>query len=135
VADFTFILCYQCHIRSGLEFHDLPYHAQYISNSTDNHPLVFGYGGFKDIRSYRYWNPASKSVDFDGLLEDIGKAPENSVIVLQLAAHNPTGCDLTQEQWTEIANVMEVRLFVYRSVPCQTHTAHQKQNRELTCLG
>jgi aspartate/tyrosine/aromatic aminotransferase len=44
------------------------------------------------------------------MLEDLRKAPENSVIILQLAAHNPTGCDLTQEQLTLVADVMEVCL-------------------------
>jgi Aspartate/tyrosine/aromatic aminotransferase len=95
---------------SLLEFYDMPYHAQYISNFTDNHPLQFRYSGFKDIRNYRYWDPASRSVDFRGLLEDIEEAPEDSVIVLHMTAHNPTGCDLTQEQWEQIADVMEVCL-------------------------
>jgi aspartate/tyrosine/aromatic aminotransferase len=49
-------------------------------------------------------------VDFNGMLEDLSKAPENSVIVLHMAAHNPTGCDLTQEQLTLVADVMEVCL-------------------------
>jgi aspartate/tyrosine/aromatic aminotransferase len=49
-------------------------------------------------------------VDFNGMLEDLSKAPENSVIVLHMAAHNPTGCDLTQEQLALVADVMEVCL-------------------------
>jgi aspartate/tyrosine/aromatic aminotransferase len=47
-------------------------------------------------------------VDFNGMLEDLRNAPENSVTLLQMAAHNPTGCDLTQEQLTLVADVMEV---------------------------
>jgi len=43
------------------------------------------------------------------MLEDIEEAPEDSVIVLHMAAHNPTGCDLTQEQWQQVADVMEKR--------------------------
>jgi aspartate/tyrosine/aromatic aminotransferase len=42
------------------------------------------------------------------MLKDLKKAPENSVAVLHMAAHNPTGCDLTREQWTLVADVMEV---------------------------
>jgi aspartate/tyrosine/aromatic aminotransferase len=76
--------------------------------STDNHELIFRYSGFKDLRYYRYWDPATRNVDFAGMLEDLKKAPQNSVIVLHMAAHNPTGCDLTREQWTMIADVMEV---------------------------
>jgi len=42
------------------------------------------------------------------MIEDLRQAPENSVIVLQVCAHNPTGCDLTKEQWTEVADVIQV---------------------------
>jgi aspartate/tyrosine/aromatic aminotransferase len=75
-------------------------------------------------------------VDFRGLLEDIEEAPEDSVIVLHMAAHNPTGCDLTQEQWEQVADVMEVRLlYPSNNVACLTHTAHHKQNTELKCTA
>lgn len=99
-------------IRLGAEFlvRHLCYKTVYLSTpSWDNHPLQFRYSGFKDIRNYRYWDPASRSVDIRGLLEDIEEAPEDSVIVLHMTAHNPTGCDLTQEQWEKIADVMEKR--------------------------
>lgn len=46
------------------------------------------------------------------MLEDLRNAPENSVIILHCCAHNPTGCDPTQEQWMKIADVMEVRFVV-----------------------
>ena len=66
------------------------------------------------------------------MLEDIEKAPEDSVIVLHMAAHNPTGCDLTQEQWQQVADIMEVSLlYPSHNVARQTHTVHQKQNTEL----
>lgn len=35
-------------------------------------------------------------------------APEGAVIILHACAHNPTGCDPTQEQWQRIADVIEV---------------------------
>ena len=35
-------------------------------------------------------------------------APERSVIVLHMCAHNPTGVDPTQEQWQQIAGVIKV---------------------------
>jgi aspartate/tyrosine/aromatic aminotransferase len=60
------------------------------------------------LRYYGYWDPARKGVNFDVMLENLKKAPENSVIVLHMTAHNPTGCDLTREQWTLVADVMEV---------------------------
>jgi aspartate/tyrosine/aromatic aminotransferase len=44
------------------------------------------------------------------MMEDLRKAPENSVIILHMAAHNPTGSDLTKEQLILVADVMEVCL-------------------------
>ncbi len=34
-----------------------------------------------------------------GLLEDLNKADEGSVVVLHACAHNPTGADPTLDQW------------------------------------
>jgi len=42
------------------------------------------------------------------MIEDLENAPENAVIILQISAHNPTGCDLTREQWIKVADVMKV---------------------------
>lgn len=42
------------------------------------------------------------------MLDDLEKAPEASVVLLHVCAHNPTGCDPTREQWISIANVIEV---------------------------
>ncbi|XP_021916317.1 aspartate aminotransferase, cytoplasmic-like [Zootermopsis nevadensis] len=99
-------------LRMGAEFlvRHLHYKTIYMPSPTwDNHALTFHYSGFKDLHHYRYWDPARKGVNFDGMLEDVRKAPENSVILLHMAAHNPTGCDLTREQWTLVADVMEKR--------------------------
>jgi len=48
-------------------------------------------------------------LDLNGMLEDLRKAPENAVVILHAVAHNPTGVDPTQEQWKEIAKVVEER--------------------------
>lgn len=44
------------------------------------------------------------------MLEDLLNAPEGAIIILHACAHNPTGCDPTQEQWKQIADVIEVKL-------------------------
>jgi aspartate aminotransferase len=44
------------------------------------------------------------------MLEDIQKAPNNSIILLHACAHNPTGIDPTKEQWKEIEKVCRVPL-------------------------
>lgn len=70
---------------------------------------MFNNAGFKEPKEYRYWSESTRGLDLNGLIEDLDKAPENSVVILHACAHNPTGCDPTQEQWAKIADVMEKR--------------------------
>ena len=70
-----------------------------INNAKINGKILFVH--------FRYWNKDSKALDFDGMMEDLGNAPEDSVIVLHSCAHNPTGIDPTQDQWAKIADLIE----------------------------
>lgn len=70
---------------------------------------VFTYAGFTQAKTYRYWDPEIRGINFDGMIADLEAAPEGSVIILHACAHNPTGCDPTQEQWKKIADVCEAK--------------------------
>ena len=77
----------------------------YISNPTwGNHKNIIGDEGVK-WEQYRYFNPKTVGLDFEGMKEDISKAPEGSVILLHGCAHNPTGIDPTPSQWAELAQI------------------------------
>jgi aspartate/tyrosine/aromatic aminotransferase len=54
--------------------------------------------GFK-WSSYRYYKPSDKSLEITGLLEDLDKAEKESIVILHVCAHNPTGVDPKPEQW------------------------------------
>jgi len=41
------------------------------------------------------------------MLEDLDKADNESIVVLHVCAHNPTGCDPTQEEWAKILEVVK----------------------------
>ncbi|BAT82376.1 hypothetical protein VIGAN_03238200 [Vigna angularis var. angularis] len=66
---------------------------------------------FNDARvpwsEYRYYDPKTVGLDFEGMIEDIKSAPEGSFVVLHGCAHNPTGIDPTLEQWEKIADVIQ----------------------------
>ncbi|KAJ8940038.1 hypothetical protein NQ314_010870 [Rhamnusium bicolor] len=80
----------------------------------DNHKLIFKNAGFTEGREYRYWSEKNNNLDFEGFISDLRNAPEHSVIILHACAHNPTGCDPTQAEWEQIADVMkEKRLFPF----------------------
>ena len=101
--------------------------ANEVLNETDsliffleNHGLIFTNSGFTEPRQYRYWNPETRNIDFEGMLEDLKNAPKGSVIILHACAHNPTGCDPTSTQWEKIADVIEVTHFCFTTEikPC-----------------
>lgn len=66
---------------------------------------------FNDARvpwsEYRYYDPNTVGLDFDGMIADIKAAAEGSFVLLHGCAHNPTGIDPTPEQWKIIADVIQ----------------------------
>eukprot|EP00698_Gefionella_okellyi_P011659 TRINITY_DN308_c0_g1_i1.p1 TRINITY_DN308_c0_g1~~TRINITY_DN308_c0_g1_i1.p1 ORF type:complete len:423 (-),score=116.82 TRINITY_DN308_c0_g1_i1:1012-2280(-) len=65
-------------------------------------------------KTYRYYKPETRGLDFEGLIADLKTAPAGAVILLHVCAHNPTGVDPTREQWAAIADVMQAgRLFPF----------------------
>ena len=58
---------------------------------------------------YAYYSPATKGLDFAGLMESFSRMPDQSIILLHACAHNPTGVDPSRDQWKEIARVMKVK--------------------------
>ncbi|RYR55267.1 hypothetical protein Ahy_A06g030505 [Arachis hypogaea] len=66
---------------------------------------------FNDARvpwsEYRYYDPRTVGLDFEGMIEDIKAAPEGTFVLLHGCAHNPTGIDPTPEQWEKIADVIQ----------------------------
>jgi aspartate/tyrosine/aromatic aminotransferase len=41
------------------------------------------------------------------MLADLDKAKDESIVVLHVCAHNPTGCDPTQDEWKKILEVVK----------------------------
>ncbi|GJQ88270.1 hypothetical protein Trydic_g13258 [Trypoxylus dichotomus] len=91
----------------------LGYKTCYVSNpGWKNHTLIFKSAGFVEVQSHRYWKESTKTVDIEGMLEDLRNARTGAIVILHVCTHNPTGCDPTEEQWIQIANVLkEKKLF------------------------
>ncbi|KAI4501008.1 hypothetical protein M0802_003811 [Mischocyttarus mexicanus] len=78
-----------------------------------NHNPLFRHAGLV-VKQYRYFDPNTSGLDFKGLMEDISKIPEKSIIVLHACAHNPTGVDPKIEQWEEMSVLIKKKnLFPY----------------------
>ncbi|MDY7545105.1 amino acid aminotransferase [Glaciimonas sp. CA11.2] len=70
-----------------------------------SHHAIFEGAGFK-VRTYPYYDPVTASVRFDDMLAALKSMPEQTVILLQPCCHNPTGADLSNNQWEEILSVV-----------------------------
>ncbi|CAN0900133.1 Aspartate aminotransferase, cytoplasmic [Linum grandiflorum] len=95
-------------LRVGGEFLVRHYHEHtiYIPKPTwGNHIKIFTLAGLS-VKTYRYYDPATKGLDFQGMLEDLGSAPSGAVVLLHACAHNPTGVDPTLEQWEQIRQLI-----------------------------
>ena len=67
----------------------------------ENHRAIFQNAGF-EVGSYRYYDAATRSVNFDGMLADLNAAAPGTIVVLHACCHNPTGYDLTAAQWDQV---------------------------------
>ncbi|WP_425073874.1 aromatic amino acid transaminase [Sagittula sp. S175] len=56
---------------------------------------------------YRYFNAETRGVDFDGMMEDIADARIGDVVLLHGCCHNPTGANLTTEQWQQVIDLLK----------------------------
>nr|GMC58783.1 aspartate aminotransferase, cytoplasmic [Ipomoea batatas] len=95
-------------LRVGGEFLARHYHEHtiYIPLPTwGNHPKVFTLAGLS-VKTYRYYDPETRGLNFQGMLDDLSSAPTGAIVLLHACAHNPTGVDPTLEQWEKIRQLM-----------------------------
>ncbi len=85
-------------------------HAQVLISdpSWENHRAIFTNAGF-EVGAYRYYDAATRSVNFDGMLADLQAAAPGTIAVLHACCHNPTGYDITAEQWDQVIAVVKAR--------------------------
>ncbi len=98
----------------------LPQSQVLISDpSWENHRALFESAGLV-VSSYPYYQASTRGVDFEGMLASFDRASEGSVVLLHVCCHNPTGVDLTSEQWTQlIATASKRRLLPFLDLAYQ----------------
>lgn len=76
--------------------------------SWENHRALFESAGFV-VNNYPYYDAATRGVNFSGMLNTLKTMPAGSVVVLHACCHNPTGADLTSDQWTDVIQIVKER--------------------------
>jgi aromatic-amino-acid transaminase len=69
--------------------------------SWENHRALFTNAGF-EVGTYPYYDADQRGIRFDDMLAALRAAAKGTVVVLHACCHNPTGYDITAEQWTQV---------------------------------
>ena len=76
--------------------------------SWENHRALFTNAGFQ-VGTYAYYDADKRGIHFDGMLASLNAAPAGTIVVLHACCHNPTGYDLTAEQWDQVVEVVKAK--------------------------
>ena len=69
-----------------------------------NHPNVFGSAALQ-VQTYPYFEAETNGVAFDRMMAALETIPQGDVLLLHGCCHNPTGADLSPQQWQAVAAV------------------------------
>jgi len=77
----------------------------WVSSPTwDNHRAIAEACRLK-VREYNYFDPQTFDIAFDKAIEDLSDASNGDVVILHGCCHNPTGADLSLEQWDILSSL------------------------------
>ncbi|SDK91417.1 aromatic amino acid transaminase [Paracoccus chinensis] len=96
-------------IRQALEMARMgnPDLTVHVSDPTwPNHLSILKFVGIPFFE-YRYFDAETRGVDFEGMKADIARAKKGDLVLLHGCCHNPTGANLTLEQWAEIVAILD----------------------------
>jgi len=74
--------------------------------SWENHRALFEAAGFT-VNNYPYYNPETHGLDFTSMLDTLKGAPALTIVVLHACCHNPTGVDLSHEEWMRLVDLFQ----------------------------
>ncbi len=74
--------------------------------SWENHRALFESAGFV-VNNYPYYDPQTHGVNFSGMLASLQSLPKGAIVLLHACCHNPTGADLSTEQWTQVISAVQ----------------------------
>ena len=73
-----------------------------------NHPPIIRGVGLQAVE-YPYYDRQTSRIRFDEMMASLGTAKAGDVVLLHGCCHNPTGADLSHEQWREVTQLIVSR--------------------------
>ncbi|WP_122669533.1 aromatic amino acid transaminase [Pseudomonas viridiflava] len=101
-------------LKVGADFlkYAFPDSRVWVSDPTwENHLALFGGAGFK-VNTYPYFDAQTGGVRFEAMLDTVQGLPAQSILLLHPCCHNPTGADLSVEQWDRLIEVIKDRQLI-----------------------
>jgi aspartate aminotransferase len=78
----------------------------YLSEPTwGNHAPLLGSSGLK-LERYPYYDAKTHRLRFDDMLERLESAPAGDVVLVHACCHNPSGADLSMDQWRSLTELL-----------------------------
>lgn len=76
-----------------------------------NHIPLLGDAGL-ELKTYPYFDKQTASIKFDEMMECLSNVGSGDVVLLHGCCHNPTGADLSKEQWRELVKLASDKGFL-----------------------
>jgi len=76
--------------------------------SWENHRALFEAAGFPVV-NYTYYEPSTRGVNFEGMVKSLESFPAKTTVVLHACCHNPTGADLSLDQWKQVVEICKAK--------------------------
>ncbi len=76
-----------------------------------NHPSIFAGAGLR-VSEYPYFDPATGGVDWPAMRDAVAAMAPGTVLLLHACCHNPTGADISAEDWQTLAGLIQERRLV-----------------------
>ena len=98
-------------LKVGVDFLKkyFPDSGVWVSDPTwENHVAIFEGAGF-NVETYPWFDSETNGVRVEALLEKLKTLPARSIVLLHPCCHNPTGADLTNDQWDAVIEVLKAR--------------------------
>ncbi|NNC99846.1 MAG: aspartate/tyrosine/aromatic aminotransferase [Gammaproteobacteria bacterium] len=81
----------------------------WVSNPTwaNHYPLLQSAG--LTLSTYAYYDAELNGINFPAMLEALSSVPRGDTVLLHGCCHNPTGADLSREQWDQVIDILAER--------------------------